>query len=239
MTPTNLPDSLPADYPALCELIITAGQAAGLVLDDDPDRNARLIENPDYAWLTRPVRFSLRPVADYHRNFRGSWTEMIIKPVSVGEGGPNGDGVGLVFETTVSLAHQESYDALAPAEVIADLMARLEDFAASHPAEAALILTEPCRFEMHLEGEIIYIPAEDEGPFPDISLYPALELGVEVMEVGDVAAFEQALAGLTGAGSPLSEAIEAAMSRLALLLRWLDTEAEPRPPRLDLDWMEL
>jgi len=214
--------------------IIATGQQAGLFLNKDKTRQQHQGGWLHQEWLlTAPVFFTLRPVEQYLQHYRGSWTRLGIGARSVDELGDDGQGVGLVFETRFSLAYAEGDISIAPAIVIDGILARLEDFAKSYPTEAVWLFTDPLIWEMEMEGEIIYELEEGDEPLLDFGMYPTLGVNVWVYETADKAAFEQSLAAL-GNDSPLDRAIQDAMQRLALLFRWLDIEAPPRPPLSDL-----
>ena len=224
----------------LKQQIIAAGQQAGLFLNQDKMRQEQEETPEDWPhqdWLlTRPLFFTLRPVDEYLRHYRGSWTQLGLGARPVGELGDDERGVGLVFETRFSLAYVEGDSALDPGLVIDEILARLEDFTHSYPAEATWLFADPLVWEMNIEGEIIYQLEESDTPLLDFGMYPTLGLNVWVYEAADEAAFEQSLAAL-GDDSALGRAIRDALQRLALLFRWLDIEAPPRPPLLDF-WGE-
>jgi hypothetical protein len=212
--------------------IITAGQQTGMFLNE-----MRRQDNDDWLhkeWLlTAPVIFTLRPVEQYLNHYRGSWTDMWVASRTVDELGDDERGVGLVFETRFSLAYTEGYYSGDPGFVLDEILVRLEDFIRSYPAEAALLLEDPLTWEMSIDGEIIYELEESDTPILDFGMYPTLGLNTLVYQAPSEAAFEQAL-GVLGDDSELGRAIRDALQRLALLFRWLDIEAPPTPPLLDL-----
>jgi len=220
--------------------IITAGQQAGIFINEDQmqrqDKNDWLHKE---GLLTKPIIFTLRPVEQYHSHYRGSWTDMWVAPRPVGELGDDGLGVGLVFETRFSLAYAEGQYSDDPGFVLDEILTRLDDFIKSYPAEAALFFEDPLTWEMSIDGEIIYLLKEDDKPILDFGMYPVLGLNTLVYETPGQAAFEQALAGLgddssLSNNSGLGQGIQDVLQRLALLFRWLDIEAPPTPPLLDL-----
>jgi hypothetical protein len=217
----------------LYQQIIAAGEQAGLFHDD----GTGLLERPDpeeYKWaLTEPVRFTLRPIEEYHRHYRGSWTQMRIKPVAEYEWGDDGQGSVLIFQTAFPMACTEGDSPDDPTLVITDILARIVDFAHSYPAEAAAMFVIPFQWHMSIDGDIIYEPGEDDWPLLDFSMYPHLEVHVPVFETATYTAWENALATLSD-DSAMSLAIQEMTQRLALLFRWLDTEMPSRPPLLDL-----
>jgi hypothetical protein len=214
--------------------IITAGQQAGLFLNEE--RMQRIDEDdwPRRAWpLTAPVIFTLRPVDEYLNHYRGSWTDMWVAPQSVGEPGDEELGFGLVFEARFSLAYIEGQYSDVPGLVLDEILARLDDFIHSYPAEAALLFENSLSWEMSIDGEIIYVLEEDDRPVLDFGMYPTLGLNTLVYEVPTEAAFEQALATLDD-DSALGRGIRDGLQRLALLFRWLDIEAPSIPPLSDM-----
>ncbi|RPJ56629.1 MAG: hypothetical protein EHM12_10095 [Dehalococcoidia bacterium] len=220
----------------LNRLIIAAGQQAGLFLDEDKMRRLEQEGEPNDLRLTAPVIFTLRPVDEYLSHYRGSWTRIQFEARPVGEIGDDGRGVGLVFEARFGLAYAEGDSPIDPGLIIEEILARLEDFARSYPDEAALLFVDPLTWEMSIEGEIIYELQEGHAPFLDFGMYPELGLNVWVYETTDEAAFEQALFNLSD-DTALGQALHDMLRRLALLGRWLDIEAPPQPPLLDL-WGE-
>jgi hypothetical protein len=218
--------------------IIAAGQQTALFLNEDKMRRQEQ-EGEQDEWLhqdwllTAPVFFTLRPVEQYLHHYRGSWTQMGIGARPVGELGDDEQGVGLVFETRFSLAYVEGDRSVDPGIVIDEILARLQDFVRSYPAEAAWLFADPLIWEMEMEGEIIYDLEESDEPLLDFGMYPTLGMNVWVYETADEATFEQSLAALSD-DSALGQAIQEALQRLALLFRWLDIEAPPRPPLLDM-----
>jgi hypothetical protein len=220
-----------AENQKLRRYIITAGQQAGMFLNEM--RRQEDVDWPHKEWLlTAPIIFTLRPVEQYLSHYRGSWTDMEVAPRPVDELGDDERGVGLVLETRFSLAYIEGDSSDDPGFVLDEILARLEDFIRSYPAEAALLFEDPLTWEMSIDGEIIYILEEDDRPMLDFGMYPTLGLNTLVYEAPSETAFEQALATL-GDDSALGRAIRDALQRLALLFRWLDIEAPPTPPLLD------
>jgi hypothetical protein len=221
--------------------IITAGQEAGMFLNEERMQRQDEDDWPHKEWLlTAPVIFTLRPVEQYFSHYRGSWTDMWVTPRPVDELGDDELGVGLVFETRFSLAYTEGDYSDDPGFVLEEILARLDDFIHSYPAEAALLFEDPLTWEMSIDGEIIYILEEDDRPMLDFGMYPTLGLNTLVYEAPSKTAFEQALAALVGDDSALGDnsglglGIRDALQRLALLFRWLDIEAPPTPPLPDM-----
>jgi hypothetical protein len=130
--------------------MIAAGQQAGLFLDED--KMQRL--GQDDWLLTTPLVFTLRPIEAYLSHHRGSWTRMKPEARPVGEIGDDEQGVGLVFETRFALAYAEGDSPVDPGLIIADILARLEDFAQSYPEEEALPFVDPLTWEMSIEGAL-------------------------------------------------------------------------------------
>lgn len=213
--------------------IIAAGQQAGLFLDDEQRRGEHKVEAENNWALTEPVVFTLRPVEEYLRHYRGSWTRMKVEPVAVGEWGDDELGEALIFETHFRLAYSDGDSSDAPGLVIEDMVARIVDFTESYPAEAARLFVIPFGLEMAIQGEIIYQPGEDEWPMLDFGMYSKLSVHVEVYGTATETGFEQALATLSD-DSPMTGAIQQALQHLALFFRWMDTEMPSRPPLLDL-----
>jgi hypothetical protein len=223
-----------AENQKLKRYIITAGQQAGMFLNKE-----RMQRQDDDDWLHKewllaaPVIFTLRPVEQYHSNYRGSWTDMWVASRPVDELGDDELGVGLVFETRFSLAYAEGDRSDDPSFVLNEILARLKDFIRSYPAEAALLFEDPLTWEMSIDGEIIDILEEDGPLMLDFGMYPTLGANTLVYEAPSEAVFEQALAALDD-DSALGRSIQDALQRLALLFHWLDIEAPPTPPLLDL-----
>jgi len=223
--------------------LIAAGRQAGLFLNEEKmQRQEQNGVQDDWLhrdWLlTAPVFFTLRPVEQYLNHYRGSWTQLGIGARPVGELGDDEQGVGLVFEARFSLAYVEGDSPIDPGLVIEETLTRLKDFIDSYPTEAAWLLADPLSWELDIEGEIIYQLEESDEPLLDLGMYPTLGLNVWVHEAPTEAAFEQALAAL-GHDSALDRGIQEALQRLTLLFRWLDIEAPPRPPLLDLLGIDL
>lgn len=209
--------------------IITAAQQVGLYRNQEFSRQ----QEPDEGLLAEPVNFTLRPVEQYLSHYRGSWTDMSVAPRPVGELGDDDQGIGLILETRFSLAHTDGDCTHDPALVLEEILARLGDFIRSYPVDAAFLFEDPLTWELTVDGEIIYTLEEDHEPILDFAMYPTLGLNILVYEVPSVTAFEQSLAELSDSSS-LGQAIRDALQRLALLFRWLDIEAAPTPPLLDL-----
>lgn len=220
---------MPENEP-LYNLIIAAGQRAGLVVDHESMKNRQPAQE-NYPLLTDAVFFTLRPLIEYRRNFRPSWTDMAIKAIAVNEWGDDALGVALVFEAQYNLAMITSNSSDDSAIVTDDLLGRIVDFTDSYPNEAARMFVIPFQWQMNLAGEIIYEPDEDEYPVLDYDMFPTLEVHVEVIEYATEEDFDQALATVSD-DSAMGQAIQEMMERLALFFRWLDTETPPRPPRL-------
>ena len=219
----------------LQQLIIAAGQQAGLFLNKGDMNQPEPEEKPIDSRLAPPVVFTLRPVEEYRRPYRGGWTQLWLEAVATDEVGAEGQGVGLDFEAHFALAYAEGDCPDDPAVIICEMMTDLDDFVKSHPAEAARLFEYPLTWEMTITGEIIYELAQRQEPILDFGMYPVLKVTVVVYETADVDDFEQALATLSD-GAGMGRAIQEMMQPLALLFRWLDMESPPRPPRHLSGW---
>lgn len=223
------------DYAKLNRYLLAAGQQAGLFPDEDKMRQLRQEEPSDQELLTPPVIFTLRPVEDYLHHQRGSWSRLSLEARAASDPGDGDPWLALIIKARFSLAYLEggSPDELGLVMVL--IGERLEDFALSYPAEAERLFAQPLTWEMAVEGEIAFQLPEIPHAFLDFGLYPEVSLEVTVYETSDAVVFEQALTGLSSE-MDLGRAINETLTRLALLLRWLDLEAPSVPP-LDL-WDE-
>lgn len=219
------------DHAKLNQYLLAAGQQAGLFPDEDKMQRLRQEEPSDEPLLI----FTLRPVEDYLRHHRGSWSRLSLEARMASDPGEDDPWLALSLKASFSLAYLEGGSPDELGLVATLIMDRLEDFARSYPAEAEILLTQPLSWEMAVEGEIAFQLPESPHAILDFGLYPEVSLGVLVFETSDATVFEQALAGLNPT-TDLGRAINETLARLALLLRWLDLEAPSVPP-LDL-WDE-